>query len=270
MKHRSRAVLLVASMSLAACATSPSHPQDPLEPMNRAVFQFNDKADRYVMKPVAEGYRAVTPQPVRTGVGNFFNNLQDVYSMLNHGLQLEPRKTLTDFMRVSFNSTFGLFGLIDIATPMGLQRDPASLGDTMAHYGWKNSNYLVLPLLGPSTVRDGLGTAANLTVANQNDLVFHTESQATAAAVLNGVSQREQLLGVEDTLQQAALDPYSYMRDAYLQYRNRQVGFQPTVQPNASSPAQEENIDDLVSPDAAVPAISAPLATAPMGASAAQ
>ncbi|MFC3531871.1 VacJ family lipoprotein [Vogesella facilis] len=261
-------VLLASSVLLAGCASTPSHPQDPLEPMNRAVFQFNDKADRYVMKPVAEGYRAITPQPVRTGVGNFFNNLEDLYSMLNHGLQLEPRKTLTDFMRISFNSTFGLFGLIDIATPMGLQREPATLGDTMAHYGWKNSNYLVLPLLGPSTVRDGLGTAANFTVANQHDLVFHTESQATAATVLKGISTREQMLGVEDTLQQAALDPYSYMRDAWLQYRNRQVGFQPSAQPDASSPVQEENIDDLVGPDAVAPSASAPLAAAPASAAA--
>ncbi|WP_174875735.1 MlaA family lipoprotein [Vogesella oryzae] len=255
-------VLLASSILLTACASNPSHPQDPLEPMNRVIFQFNDKADHYVMKPAAEGYRFITPQPVRTSVGNFFNNLQDVYSMLNHGLQLEPRKTLTDLLRVSFNSTFGIFGLIDIATPMGLPREPATLGDTMAHYGWKNSNYLVLPLFGPSTIRDGLGTAANLTIADQNDLVFRTESDATAAAVLNGISRREKLLGMEDTLQQAALDPYSYMRDAYLQYRNRQVGFQPSSQPQDNSP-QEDNIDDLVGPEAEAPAASQPVATAP-------
>ena len=188
------ALTVASSLLLVACASTPSHPQDPMEPMNRAIYQFNDKADRYVMKPVAEGYRFITPQPVRTGVGNFFNNLDDVYNMANHGLQLEGRKSLTDFLRVAFNSTFGLFGLIDIATPMGLKREPTGLGDTMAHYGWKSSSYLVLPLLGPSTVRDGLGTAAHLTVADPQNLVFHVERDANAASAINAVSKREQLL----------------------------------------------------------------------------
>lgn len=262
------ALTVVSSLLLVACASTPSHPQDPMEPMNRAIYQFNDKADRYVMKPVAEGYRFITPQPVRTGVGNFFNNLDDVYNMANHGLQLEGRKSLTDFLRVAFNSTFGLFGLIDIATPMGLKREPTGLGDTMAHYGWKSSSYLVLPLLGPSTVRDGLGTAAHLTVADPQNLVFHVERDANAASAINAVSKREQLLGLEGTLQQAALDPYVYMRDAWLQYRNKQVGYQPVAAPGGEPTLEDENIDDLVAPEAAAPetGASAPLAQLPASA----
>ncbi|SCK17118.1 VacJ family lipoprotein [Vogesella sp. LIG4] len=276
MKTRT-ALPLAGCLLLAACATHPSNPQDPLEPMNRAIYQFNDKADRYVMKPAAEGYRFITPQPVRTGVSNFFHNLEDVYSMVNHGAQLEGKKTLNDMMRVTFNSTFGLFGLIDIATPMGLKRDPATLGDTMAHYGWKNSSYLVLPLFGPSTIRDGLSTAANMTIADPHRLVFHSQSERNVANVVKGVSNREQILGLDDTLQQAALDPYSYMRDAWLQYRNTQVGYQPagaqqgdTPATPGATPADSDNIDDLVSPDASAPAASAPAAAAPAAASAAQ
>lgn len=262
-------LILVACCALTACASSGGHPQDPLEPMNRVVFSFNDKADQYVLKPVAEGYRTITPQPVRTAVGNVFDNLRDVYSLANHALQLEGKKTATDVLRVSINSTFGLFGLIDLATPMGLPSYKATLGDTFAHYGWKQSSYLVIPLLGPSTVRDGAGVGLSFGYSS-GSWVFQENRDAVAATILYGVGAREKLLGLDDTFSEAALDRYSYMRDGYLQYRNAKVGFTP---PASQQNPDDDNIDDLVpeytpatEPAAAEPPqpeASAPLAAAP-------
>lgn len=235
---------------LAACAGTPSHPQDPLEPMNRAVYRFNDVADRNVLKPVAKAYRAVTPQPVRTGVGNFFDNLRDVYSAANNAVQGKGENALNDVLRVSFNSTFGLLGLIDVATPMGLKNNKTTLGDTFAHYGWQNSSYLVLPLLGPSTVRDGTGTL--LTIAGEPS-IYHSNGDANAARVLNAINTREKLLGLDDVVDGAALDGYSYIRDGFLQIRAHQLNQTPAKQ-------QEEDdidIDQLVdepAQDASAPA----------------
>jgi phospholipid-binding lipoprotein MlaA len=266
--------LLIASCCvLTACASTSGNPQDPLEPMNRAVFSFNDKADHYVMKPIAQGYRTITPQPVRTAVGNVFDNLRDVYSLANNALQLEGKKTATDLLRVSVNSTFGLFGLLDIATPMGLPSYKATLGDTFAHYGWKQSSYLVIPLLGPSTVRDGAGVGLSFGYSS-GSWVFQENRDAVAATVLYGVGAREKLLGLDDTFSEAALDRYSYMRDAFLQYRNAKIGYTPPASPQNPD---DDNIDDLVPQDppanstkaTATPAAladapaSAPLAAAP-------
>ncbi|MDC7710002.1 MlaA family lipoprotein [Vogesella indigofera] len=249
-----RLLVVGGCLLLTACASTPSHPQDPLEPLNRAVYRFNDAADKAVLKPVAQAYQQVTPQPVRTGVGNFFDNLRDVYSAANNTLQGKAELALTDVLRVSFNSTFGLFGLIDIATPMGLKSSKATLGDTFAHYGWQESSYLVLPLLGPSTVRDGSGMLISNSLEPATS-VFHTHTQATVARVLNAVNTREKLLGLEEMVDGAALDSYSYMRDGFLQMRAHQLGLS-----QGKQQAEEElNIDDLVDePDASAPAVNAP------------
>ena len=238
------ASLLLLSAALAGCA-NPHEPLDPLEPVNRAVYRFNDTADRAVVKPVAEGYRAVTPRPLRIAVGNFFDNIRDAYSAVNNALRADAQKTTNDVMRVAINSTFGLLGLIDIATPAGLANNKTTLGDTFASWGWKNSSYLVLPLLGPSTVRDGLGTAATYTASPEPGVVFQTHTQLAAAAVLDGVNTRTRLLGVEQTVDEAALDPYSYIRDAYLQLRAKQVG---ADLPQAPSDDENVDIDQLMAP----------------------
>lgn len=258
-----KSLLIASCCVLTACASTGGNPQDPLEPMNRAVFSFNDKADQYVLHPVAKGYRFITPQPVRTAVGNAFDNLRDVYSLANHAIQLEGKKTATDLLRVSINSTFGLFGLIDLATPMGLPSYKATLGDTLARYGWKQSSYLVLPILGPSTVRDGVGTGLGFRYST-GTWAFQQTRDANSAALLYGIAVREKLLGLDETLNEAALDRYSYMRDAYLQYRNAQTGYvPPATQPDPN----DDNIDDLVSDDAPAPVAaqpaSAPQASAP-------
>jgi len=244
--------VLCLTLVIAGCASNPGNPQDPLEPMNRAVYSFNDKVDRAVAKPVAQAYRTVTPTPLRIAVGNFFNNILDVYSIANNVLRADPQKALNDVMRVAINSTLGVFGLVDFATPAGLANNKTTLGDTMATWGWKSSSYLVIPFLGPSTIRDGIGTGVTLYLSPDRDL-YATPAQANVAWGLHLVSKREQLLGLEDSVQEAALDPYSYTRDAYLQIRAKDVGA-----PSPSA-ADDMDIDQLMAPDTS----SAPLATAP-------
>lgn len=253
---RLRLLVAASVLVLAGCAANPANPKDPYEPYNRAMYSFNDKADRYVLKPVAQGYRAVTPQPARTAVGNFFDNLRDVYSIASNALRGEGEKTLNDIMRVALNSTFGLFGLIDIATPAGLKNNKNTLGDTFASWGWQNSNYLVLPLLGPSTVRDGTGTVITLAAPGPAQSVYHNSREAVAYYGMTGISTRERLLDLDESLREAALDPYVYMRDGFLQLRASQLG-----QPNPTQ-QDEINIDDLISSpngkaDSSVPATQA-------------
>jgi phospholipid-binding lipoprotein MlaA len=250
------------------CATHPSNPQDPLEPMNRKIYAFNDTLDRAVAKPIAKGYRAVTPQPVRTGVSNFFDNILDAYSFVNDVLSVQPVKAMNDLMRVAINSTFGVFGLVDFATPMGLQSNKTSLGDTFARWGWKDSDYLVLPLLGPSTIRDGIGTVTTVYVSPDRRLIYKNPATANTAWGLELIDKRQRLLEVTDALDEAALDPYSYSRDAYLQLRAAQIH---GVRADASAPTDiapsndDMDIDQLVAPDAAPS--SAPTAAKPAAAS---
>ena len=211
---------LALCFSLSALA---DHPQDPYEKYNRAVFKFNDKADRYVLSPAARAYRAVTPKPARSAVSNFFNNLRDIGSIGSNLLRGNVRKAGYDFMRVAVNSTFGLGGLINIADAAGMPNNTNTLGDTFASWGWKRSNYFVLPLMGPSTVRDSVGGVVAVLYSPER-LLMPAAGVRYGAAGLNVVSQREQLLDLTDTLDQVALDKYAYTRDVYLALRAKQTG----------------------------------------------
>ena len=231
--------------------------KDPYERYNRFMFKVNDKADRYVLAPVARGYRKVTPGPVRTGVGNFFNNLRDVVSFGSNLLRLDIKRASEDFMRVSVNTTFGLGGLIDVAGAGGIPNNKNTLGDTFASWGWKNSNYFVYPIFGPSTVRDSLGTTALMAYPVLN-AVFHTTAGRAAASAVNAVSTGESLLDLTDGMEEAALDPYIMMRDGYMEIRRRQLGLKPS-----EGSGEDIDIDELVAPEepaAAIPA--APTASA--------
>ena len=202
---------LALCFSLSALA---DHPQDPYEKYNRAVFKFNDKADRYVLSPAARAYRAVTPKPARSAVSNFFNNLRDIGSIGSNLLRGNVRKAGYDFMRVAVNSTFGLGGLINIADAAGMPNNKNTLGDTFASWGWKRSNYFVVPLLGPSTVRDSVGGAIAIAYSPERLLI-------PAAGIRYGAAG---LMDLTDTLDQVALDKYAYTRDVYLALRAKQTG----------------------------------------------
>ncbi|MBF1290851.1 MAG: VacJ family lipoprotein [Neisseria sicca] len=224
-------------------AFAENNPADPYEGYNRAVFKFNDKADQYVLAPVARGYRKITPKPVRTGVSNFFNNLRDVVSFGSNVLRLDVKRASEDLVRVGINTTFGLGGLIDVAGAGGVPSNKNTLGDTFASWGWKNSNYFVVPLFGPSTVRDTIGNAVT-TVYPVKNAVFHTRAGRWGTIGLQAINTRKELLDLTDGLEDAAIDKYSYTRDLYMKVRSRQTG--------GTLPQGEDDnidIDELVDSD---------------------
>jgi phospholipid-binding lipoprotein MlaA len=204
------------------CATGPdANPQDPLEPFNRGVYRLNDALDTAVLKPMATAYQSVTPSPVQTGVNNFFGNLGDLWSAANAAMQLRPREAGENLMRFSVNSVLGLAGVLDIATEAGIPRTRTDFGQTLGRWGTPAGPYLVLPILGPSSVRDGTGVLVDLSVdpvSNLNDV-----SARNSLTALRVVDTRAGLLRATTLLEEAALDPYSLTRDLYLNRRQGQI-----------------------------------------------
>jgi phospholipid-binding lipoprotein MlaA len=217
-----QAALTMAAASLAllvtsGCATGPDRkPGDPFEPANRAIFKFNDKLDTYIAQPIAKGYQKVTPQPLRQAITNFFSNLGDASNFANNLLQLKITDATEDLMRIAMNTVFGLGGLIDFATAAGLPKHHQDFGLTMGHYGVPAGPYLVLPLFGPSSVRDGIGLAADVKL---NVINYFEPAVRNPLYIAQFISARSDLLGATDLLKAAALDPYSFVRDAYRQQR---------------------------------------------------
>jgi phospholipid-binding lipoprotein MlaA len=240
-----RAALTMAAASLtllvtSGCATGPDRkPEDPFEPANRAIFKFNDVVDRAVAQPVAKGYTKVTPQPLRQAVSNFFANLGDVSNFANDLLQLKITDATEDLMRLAVNTVFGVGGLVDFATPAGLPKHHQDFGLTMGHYGVPAGPYIVLPLFGPSSVRDGIGMGVDVKF---NVLNYIRPGVRNPLYLTQFVSTRADLLGATDLLSQAALDKYSFVRDAYRQQRESLLrGSQSGNQglPNYGDPGQQ-------------------------------
>ena len=205
-------------LMLSGCATGPNaNPRDPLEPFNRGVYQFNDAVDRAVVKPAATIYRDVLPSPVRTGVTNFFANLQDAWSFVNNSLQLKGEAAGNSLVRFGVNTFLGFGGVLDIASEMQVERKTEDFGQTLGYWGVGAGPYLILPLLGPSTLRD---TAASPVNAYGN-FVAGIDDTATrnVLTTLNLLNQRSRLLQASSLLDQVALDPYTFTRDAFLQRR---------------------------------------------------
>lgn len=214
-------VVCVLQACASTAAVTATDPRDPYEAMNRKVTGFNDAVDAAVLKPVAQTYAQVVPRFVRTGVRNFFGNLSDIWSLANNAAQLKLRATGETAMRVGINTVFGLGGLLDIATEAGIEKHKADFGLTLGHWGVPQGPYVVLPLLGPSTVRD----AAALTVDVQGDVSRQAASQAkrNATLALKVTDTREGLLKIVDAVKEASLDPYTFTRDAYLQKRRNDL-----------------------------------------------
>jgi phospholipid-binding lipoprotein MlaA len=210
---------LAALALLSGCATTRDNP-DPWEPLNRKTYAFNDVLDRNVMKPVAQGYQKVTPQFVQHGVNNFFDNLEDVGTSLNNFLQGKPGQGASDAGRFLVNSVFGVFGLWDVATPLGLEKHYEDFGQTLGVWGVPSGPYLVLPLLGPSTARD-----APARVVDPQWYYSQRIDQEVFWGLwsLDKVRTRANLFKAEGVLEQAALDRYTFIRDAWLQRRRSMV-----------------------------------------------
>lgn len=215
---RSLALAVAAGTALlAGCATGPNaNPADPIEPFNREVFRINEDFDKGVLKPVAQTYVDVVPSPARTAVPNFFSNAGDVYSAVNNLLQFKGTAALEDTMRVAINTVFGLGGLIDIASDAGLPKHKEDFGQTLGVWGVPAGPYIVWPLLGPSTVRD---TAGFLVDWQLDPLTYFDGTVTYSLAALRVVDVRASLLGASNVLEDAAVDKYTFMRDAYLQRR---------------------------------------------------
>ncbi|HCA27672.1 MAG TPA: ABC transporter [Betaproteobacteria bacterium] len=233
-------VILFGASLLAGCATN-GDPHDPLEPLNRGIYHFNDVVDKAVVKPVATGYKNAVPSPVRTGVGNFFSNLNDVIVFLNDLLQLNFQQGASDFSRVFWNSTIGVAGVFDVATSFDLPKHDEDFGQTLGYWGVGNGPYLVLPFLGPSTVRNAVGRVVDY----RADLVYQQNDMAVrnSAVFLRVIQKRSLYLGARRTLMQAALDPYVFVREAYLQRRRNLVynGNPPPLKNNANNHTDEDD-----------------------------
>jgi phospholipid-binding lipoprotein MlaA len=205
---------------LGGCATA-NDPRDPLEPVNRGVYKFNDAIDTMFLKPVAQVYEGITPPVARTGVSNVFNNINDVVVALNNLLQGKFSEAVSDVGRVLINTTAGLFGLFDVATPAGLDKHDEDFGQTLGYWGIGDGPYLVLPFIGPRNLRD----TAGLLVDWEVDPVVQIDPPRSRNQVLGLriVSKRADLLGASSLLSVAALDEYEFVRDAYLQRRRNLI-----------------------------------------------
>lgn len=211
-----------AALLLSGCASTGNNPRDPHESFNRAMFQFNEALDTAVIKPVAKGYDAATPLPVKAGVGNFFSNVSDLFNGVNNGLQGKPGDGFSDIARLLINSTIGIFGLFDVASEMGLEKHDEDFGQTLARWGVGDGGYLVVPVFGPRTVRD---TGGLIVDGYADPISWGVESipVRNSARVIRFIDVRASLLPADKVVEEAALDKYNYVRDAYLQRRLNQI-----------------------------------------------
>ncbi len=234
--------VLAALGLLVGCASTTNVPADPFEGFNRATFQFNDKTDQIVLRPLAKGYQAVTPQFVRAGVSNAFGNVADIATGVNNLLQGKPANAASDLGRVLVNSTLGILGLFDVASPMGLDKHEEDFGQTLGKWGVGSGPYLVLPFMGPSTLRDAVGRYPDGRLSYRRQIDHVPTRNSTFG--LDIINIRAELLNASKTLEEAALDKYQFLRDAFLQRRLNQVH-----DGNVPSALREKLIESLEAPD---------------------
>ncbi len=247
-------VLMLLGYMLIGCASVENNKRDPLESMNRAVFAFNEKFDDFVLEPVAKGYRAVTPDPLEMIIGNVFSNFGDVVITANALLQLKFDVAAASATRVVINTTFGMFGIIDIASDISavsdvnLSKRNEDFGQTLGRYGMGPGPYLVIPFLGPSTIRDAVGIAVDSSIFHPIWSIYPDFDFLTVrlpASVGWSVDTRAQMLDTDKTLEEAALDKYEFIRDAYLQRRRNLVyDGNPPEEEELETNGNNESIDD--------------------------
>ena len=249
-----RILIALAAVTLAGCATHPANPADPFESFNRGVYKFNDALDKAVAKPVARGYNKVMPEVGKTMVSNFFSNLDDVLVTANDFLQLKFIQGLSDGTRVLVNSTLGLGGLIDVAS-MNIEKHNEDFGQTLGHWGVGSGPYLMLPILGPSSARDGIGDLCDSQISPlAKTYPVHTRNRLYVTRAIN---TRAQLLSGESVMEGAIIDRYAFIRDAYLQ-RRRSLVYDGNPPDDASE--DDDLGDDAASPDATPAEPAAPAA----------
>ena len=215
--------LVAGTIAFAGPALADETVHDPLEGFNRAMFAVNEGLDTVVIKPVAQVYDFAVPLPAKAGVGSFFGNIADIRNVLNNALQGKLADAGNDFGRLLINSTVGIFGLFDVASELGLEKHDEDFGQTLAVWGWTESDFLFLPILGPRTVRDTGGWVVDA----YTDPTWYTLRKSVAArntlVALRFVDVRASLLPSDKVVEEAALDKYAYVRDAYLQRRRNLI-----------------------------------------------
>jgi len=208
-------------LTVSACASLPDRYQaDPLEPANRKIEKFNRAFDKGITNPVARGYRFVTPDPLDKGISNFFGNIADINSAVNNLLQLKPKRAISDVGRICLNTTVGLLGLFDVASDAGLPSYKEDLGQTLGYWGVGETPYLVVPILGPSTLRDLAGEVGDTLI---NPVYFASQTVSWALLTLDFIDFRADLLETSNVLEEAAVDPYAFTRETYLQIRRSKI-----------------------------------------------
>ena len=258
---------LAAASTLAGCATGPN-PRDPYEKFNRKMFAFNDTVDRVALKPAASAYKQVLPTFVQTGVSNFFGNLSDLWTGVNNLMQGKGADGLSDLTRFSLNSTFGLAGLLDIGSEAGLPKHNEDFGQTLGAWGVAPGPYLMLPLLGPSTVRDALVVPVD--IAADPWAYKHPVGWRNFGTAVRAVDQRAAVLDASNLMEEAALDRYEFIRDGFLQRRlsritdngEQKIKFRKSIKKD-DAPADAKSIKSAYpdDPGATVPAGAAPAST---------
>ena len=218
---RGVALALALAAAVSGCASAPANPRDPFEKFNRAMFSFNDTVDQVALKPAATAYKRVLPSFVQTGIGNFFGNLADIWSAANNLMQGKGAEGMSDVARFAMNTTFGLGGVLDIASEAGLHKHNEDFGQTLGSWGVGPGPYLMLPLLGPSTVRDTLALPLDIKAdpwAYKEPIRWRNVGIATRA-----VDQRAAVLDASNLMEEAALDRYEFVRDSFLQRRESRI-----------------------------------------------
>ena len=246
------AALLFAALA-GGCASG-NTPGDPFEGFNRAMFGFNDGLDNAVLKPIATGYRTVMPEPARECVGNVFANINDVFVAVNSLLQGKVGDAVSDACRVLVNSTVGILGCIDVASKIGLEKHNRDFGQTFGKWGIASGPYLVLPFLGPSNIRDGVGSVI---YSNLDPVWARHIPTRNVAFSLRAVNRRAELLNASSAIEDASLDKYAFVRDAYTQRRQSLIN-----DDENKAPAKSSDATDSPLPLAFQPAGSAPAAVA--------
>lgn len=234
-------LVLLGMLWLSGCASAideNGYSYDPWEPMNRKVFAFNDAIDTAVVKPLATGYRAIMPDAGERRVNAFFGNLEDIGSFANSVLQLKFEQSLEVLARVINNTVFGLGGLFDVATPLGMPKIKEDFGSTLNHYGVESGPYLVLPFLGPTTLRDGVGQGVDMMLFEPLTYIDSEKMQVPLVA-LKYTQKRANLLDAENALGGDVGDKYLLVRDSWLQYRWRQLYGED------AKTGQQQAIDDI-------------------------
>lgn len=216
------AIFVAAAVLLSGCASTANNPKDPYEGFNRAMFAVNEGVDKVVAKPLAKGYDAAVPLPMKAGVGNFFGNVGDLWIGVNDGLQGKPADAGTDIARLLINSTVGILGLFDVASEMGFDKHDEDFGQTLARWGVGDGGYLFWPIIGSRTVRD---TGGFLVDSYADPVRWGIEDipVRNSAYFVRFVDVRASLLPADKVVEEAALDKYAYIRDAYLQRRRSQI-----------------------------------------------